>query len=311
MGCKQSELREDGEPINPENKPQVPLQCWYALPFTEQSSMPFTTFHDRNKGHVLFSNRLIPTRRAELEALGPQGPDTKNRFILGAEPIYGIGYLHNSALHIEYTWRLRVAHNGSASKYDKPFLDMLLGVKVFLNNILIPDSAPHEESLPQCTATYKAHEGCTQWRAVPLAIWPEENSIFMKGNVYLGLVFSVLQAFMTLEPGDHEMRIEVVYGCKSESNFCTDFISRGTATLTVNGQTQRAAERLNAAVVSAMSRPAAPVTPIPNPTELCAYCGAAKRYVCNTCYATICGSTKCVWSTVVGYPFGCTSHAAV
>ena len=307
MGCKQSDLREDGAPINPSNLPKVPLQSWYAEPFNEPSSMAFTPFHERNKGHVIYSKRVIPTSRAELDALGDTIMAVR-QFVLGKDEIYGMGYLHNSALHIEHTWRLRVANIPTIS--DRPFFDMLLGVKLFINDTLVPDSCPHADSLPQCTTTYEAHEACTQWRCVPVILWPDQDSMFLKGHIYRGLIYSFLQAVVTLNNGEHTLRTEVVYGCKKENEFCTDFISRGAITLVMTDEGREKAQTMLAFDACLLEAPKERYRPIANPSERCHYCGHAKKFICNVCHAQLCLSTKCVWSNFPGYPHGCLSHPA-
>lgn len=313
MGCKaSSEIRADGRAVNPAHLPPVPLDSWYAMPFQEKSDMPVTEFHERHKGHTLFSTKRIPTRKTDLDDLPGGAPAIKTNFQIGTEALYGMGYLHNTALFIEHAWRTRVPH-GAPGKFEKPFFDMLLGIKVFINNALVPDSFPHEESLPQCTSTYRAPEACALWRAVPMMFVPELRGPMMERCVlYHGLAFSFMEAAVSLPNGRHEMRVEVVYGCKRENDFCTDFISRGCCTVDLTDAGRSAMVGILSEVSARLQEnPPRTVELLEPSAPLCVFCGAPLAHYCTTCSAKICRSARCVWARVIGYPHGCTSHPAL
>lgn len=311
MGCKVSTVKGDGAPINPAHLPPVPEKSWYARKFVDFTPMPVTDFHVRHKGHTLFSRSKIPLRKTEIDAL-PAGPQLQSQFTLGVDTIYGMAYLHNTALFIEHHWRTRVQWNMGAEKYDKPFYNTLLGVKVFINDVLVPDSFPFGESIPFCTSTIRAPDAVSMWVAVPIVLCGHPDDEVLKTiSLYRGLMFSFLEAAITLQPGEHDVRVEVVYGCKAESNFCTEFISRGGLKVMVTNESR---ELLSGylSVLSGMleEHPRTTIPKMSLPHEPCVYCNTPKAYLCAICGAEICCSPQCVWSPVVGYPFGCKSHKA-
>lgn len=344
MGCQTTTAREggggaslDGRPhINPAHLPAVPADSWYATPFTEDTPMELTGFHAKRKGEVVFATKQIPTRAIEFAQLDTQNrePATSNTFQLGVDPIYGMGYLHNTALYIEHYWRTRVNHSFAGdSKFDRPFYNMLLGVKVFINNELVPDQAPGPDSLLQCTATIRAHEATSTWLCLPIILFPtggtiENNPLLSVVEVYRGLCLSFSLAAQTLLPGNHTVRVEVVYGCRAEQNFCTDFIARGSFTLVVaDGATDKLSRVVNELASMIQSHAAISAnsptglqreTVIPNralsasaaASRPCPFCSAPLRYVCTICSAHVCGSSSCVWSKFGGYPYGCQTHKA-
>lgn len=311
MGCKQSDLRDDGAIINPANLPPVPTDCWYALPFTETSPMPQTDFHTANKGKVLFSPLCIPTRAAEINSLPNKEPPLQFAFVVGEDNIYGMGYLHNTALFIEHHWRTRVEHNPPRNKFERPFYDCLIGIQVYINDVLVPDCAPHNESLVQCTTTYRAPEAVTLWRAVPIVLIGDPSHFTLSQvHLYRGLSLSFLTAVETLNVGEHDVRVEVVYGCKSEANFCTQFIARGACTIIVTDESRAKVRQLRSVVDRLIDDNPPRVLKGPA-TEGCLYCRHPLQYTCTICAARICGTPNCVWSAYIGYPFGCTSHGTV
>jgi hypothetical protein len=342
MGCQQSHVKggdSNARPhINPEHLPAVHSDSWYALPFTEETPMELTSFHSKHKGDVCFSSQLIPSRAAELQQLLPNHePLLQTVFTLGSDSIFGMGYLHNTALYIEHYWRTRVAHTFAGdSKYDRPFYNMLIGIKVFINDQLIPDQVSGPDSLLQCTATIRAHEATSTWLCVPVILCPldVDCTALSVVEVYRGLCLSFCLAAQTLLPGDHTVRIEVVYGCRAEANFCTDFIARGVCKLRVNDESSnhlnQLVDRLAALIEASASgqgrQQQQPGSPSGSPAtreretvildsasirpSACAFCSAPLKYVCTICGAHVCGSSSCVWSKFVGYPYGCQSHKA-
>lgn len=342
MGCKQSNIRGDNSfdgrlrHVNPDHLPAVPGDCWYAQRFTEESPMDMTEYHSQHKGRCVFSDSQIPTRSQQLEKLPDKSPLTRTTFILGEDSVFGMGYLHNTALYIEHYWRTRVQHPFPGdSKFDRPFYNMLLGVRVFINDQLVPDQVPQADSLLQCTTTIHAHEATTTWLCVPfvLSVPPtalQRTLLLTDVVLYRDLVLSFATAASTLHLGEHTVRTEVVYGCRAEGNFVTDFIARGTFSLIVDSESSsrcldlvaqltnlKAAEKRqqkefeNGSVLKPKSAARLQQDLAEGKPHVCAYCGAPLKYVCAICAASVCGSTACVWSKFVGYPWGCQTHRAV
>lgn len=312
MGCKNSVVRENMQLIdNGQQLPEVPKNSWYAMPFTEHTAMEFTAFHKKNIGKVIFAKTVIPTRAQELDQMGGTlATELETTAVLGKDLIYGMGYLYQTALCIEHHWRTRVVHSPPRGKFDRPFYDMLLGVKVFINDVLVPDQFPTNESLPQCTATLRANEATTTWLCVPVVLVGRlEDPVLRIIDLYRSLSASFAQAATTLQQGQHRVRVEIVYGCKSENNFCTDFIARGELKLIVNEQSAALIKRYARSLVPLLQSRGKNIIPV-EPSVGCAYCGHQKRFRCAVCGALVCGSPQCVWSKFVGYPHGCSTHQA-
>lgn len=317
MGCKQSELRDggaqgnsQGNVANPPHLPPVPEESWYAQPFVEESSMYVTPYHKARRGAIVFSNVHIPLTRVELEGLPNKEPSTTSEVELGKESVYGMAYLHETALCIEHHWRTRVSHDPPSGRYERPFYNMLLGVRVFINDIQVPDCFPHKDSLTQCTSTYLHHQAVAQWRAVPTPLLPDVDSLLLTDcSVYVPLVYSFLQAAITLEDGRHVVRVELVYGCRAENDFCTLHIAKGSFVAVVTPQGREEMLKRNAIVGSLLQENPPHMQPLAAPSgERCVYCGEPLAFLCTQCTAKVCGTARCVWSPVVGYPCACTSH---
>jgi hypothetical protein len=339
MGCNQSDLRggDEENPINREGVPEVPPGSWYAVPFDEPSPMPETPFHKQHKGKVLFGPRRFPTAPDDLALLpGGEPVVSHSPCIAGAQYLYGMAYLFNTALFVEHFWRTRVAHDPGAKDamarcFGRPFYDTLVGVKVYLDDVLVPDAAPHKQSLPQCTSTYRCHEAVALWRAIPVPLLPDLDAFPLNcTDVYHGLALSVATAVAALpvregedEANTHALRVEVVYGAKSEGNFCTDFIARGADTLIVNAATAAALEpyiaelrrRVRLGGEEGVTRnvvllPARMAQQLGD-AHSCAQCHQSMRYACTVCGAPVCGTQRCVTRPVEGYPYGCLNHRPV
>lgn len=322
MGCQQSTgLKGDASGGN-RAVPPVPSDSWYAQPFGEVTPMIMNSYHFDNRGEVVFSDVLLPATKEQLDS-HPIPKDVPNqvRFSLDSGNIFGMGYLFNTALYIEHHWRLRVAHTPVIpERFSRPFYNMLLGAKVFIDDQLVPDTGAFEDSLPGCTTTCRANEATTTWICLPLVfIGNLEHRLLKNMRLYRPMMMSFLSKAKDLTPGDHAVRVEIVYGCKAENNFCTEFISTGAFTLNVteSGKARAAALYDECSALHQVS-PTTEKRYVPCPTPLnnkpiptCATCSKPRDLTCTVCGANVCGSLQCVYTTVTGYPFGCRSHAAV
>lgn len=328
MGCKQSNIKGGDGLINPHHLPEVPPESWYAQSFMEPTEMVATPFHTANKGKVLFATTLIPTKLSDLQNQPDPGNPSNlaGEFQYGRDPIYGMSYLHSTALFIEHYWRTRVVHTFNGAKFDRPGYNMLLGVKVFIDDALVPDQDSKPDSLLQCTTTLFANEATKLWICVPVVLFADlTDPMLSVMDLYRPLVHSFAKAVEGLAVGPHDVRVEVVYGCRAEANFCTDFIARGSFVMQVTEESLTAARTISAQLEQIMAVHAAtqvgakgePVRetillcpPERRPANPCAYCSAPLKYSCTVCGANVCGSTGCVWSKFLGYPHGCATHKA-
>ena len=322
MGCEQSAQRKtsDGDGATDANGlPNVPAGSWYGSPY-DMHNPAVTVYHESHKGEILFNTEIFPTADGDLAALPGGVPRVRQeRFCLGVDNMYGMAYLHATPLFTEYTWRSRVAHDPPQGKFEKPFYDTLVGIKVSVDGVAIPDSAPTAESLPQCTATLKSHEAMN-WTAIPIVLLPDPlHSIVRHSSAYYGLMQSFAMRALTLRPtGDvHRVDVEVCYGCKNERDFCTPFIAQGSFEMVVLDDAMGAVRGVLDAARRGLASEAAAARQIPLAMQEqnhgpCPSCGDAMRYACSTCTAPVCGGPAC--SSVArrgGYPQACSVHMAV
>ncbi|PWV07573.1 hypothetical protein C3747_100g67 [Trypanosoma cruzi] len=354
--------------------PQVPSNSWYAREFTEVTRMSLTEFHMKKRGNVVFSNAYIPVGASELEKLPGRAPPMPATLEIGRDLVYGMAYLHNTPLFTEHQWRLRVAHHakwrqdegkkheGSEERrsicrrewaktiYDRPGIDTLVGIRVFVENKLVPDEYPTTRSIPNCTATIDASEAFNNWICIPIVLVGYLNN-FLLGTITLYRFLSLnFAGYMLRQPinlsgveaaaagydgdgegaddcsDDHasrkfEIYVEVVYGCSSEFNFCTDYISKGSVEVIMTRRSKLALktykERLHKLIQgSLLSREQ--VVPMDRlemvaqqqSSRNCLFCGSPLRYTCTICGAQLCGTLMCVWRPFAGYPSGCSVHKA-
>ncbi|CCD11580.1 unnamed protein product, partial [Trypanosoma congolense IL3000] len=200
MGCQQSSVRMAPRGPNVAGAaglspliPAVPSESWYAQELEEVSRMTFTQFHTMQRGNVVFSKTCVPVGSSELEGLPNQAPPLAREVVIGKDALYGMAYLHDTALFMEHQWRLRVAHYKSTCSptfdakafgvpstdeekvrlwdlkktvYERPCCDTYVGVKVYVNGELVPDLFPTRTSLPQCTSTFESSEVFNNWRCI-------------------------------------------------------------------------------------------------------------------------------------------------
>jgi hypothetical protein len=315
MGCKQSDLREDGTVINPDHLPPVPAGSWYGQPY-DGPEVQLSPFHERHRGLIPFNTEYFPTSNADLARLPNREPRIRDdMFCLGVDSIYGMAYLHSTALFTEYSWRSRVTHDAPSGKFEKPFYDTLMGIKVSVDGVQIPDSAPTAESLPQCTATLRAHEA-VEWRAVPVILFPDPNHFTMRhSSLYYGLVQSFCMLALTLREGSrHKVDVEVCYGCKAEAEFCTDFIAEGSFELAVmegaQSQVREVLETARRGLANVGMARTVPLTYQEQPGS-CNSCGQTLQHACTACCAPVCGNKNCTTVIAVGYPQSCPHHLPI
>ncbi|KAH8609711.1 hypothetical protein ERJ75_001173000 [Trypanosoma vivax] len=117
------------------------------------------------------------------------------------------------------------------------------------------------------------------------------------------------------------VRVEVVYGCRMERNFCTDFIAKGSVELSMSKQSKALLssyrERLlkllaagNAGKQQVVPMDTLMLVEQQRASANCLFCNGQLRYICTICGARLCGAASCVWKPFVGYPHGCSSHKA-
>lgn len=393
-----------GPPESADNKkqrsvpvlPLVPTNSWYAAPFSEGTTTPFTEFHLQNKGRVLFGKLPIPTLPGELEALPSRSPTTITEFELGKDLVYGMAYLHNTALYTEHRWRGRVLHllkvkDGTAEVpesirkvsefmkgqqqqrrqstlqseevnpsppsqspspgpasltkhsgvaggqmrsllslaraeptiYSRPFFDMLLGIKVYVDEELVPDHYPGLNSLPQCTTTLDTHDAVTNWVCVPIILMGFLNHMTLDViDLYRTLSLSFVEHLLHLKtpptpsentPRSLNVRVEVVYGCRTEAYFCTDFIARGSCRLLLRASAKhgiKGYEESLRALIKARRSSEQVIHFGAGPHRSCPFCKLPYAYRCTVCGAELCSSVVCSQRPVTGYPRGCTAHKA-
>ena len=271
--------------------------------------MHVTDLHEQLKGNTMFASQVVPVKKLEIDNARPT---FREKFTLGVDTIYGMGYLHNTALFIEHHWRTRVTHNPPTGKFDRPFYDMLIGIKVSIDGRLVEDLLPRADSLPQCTTTLRSHECASVWICIPFVLVGDPEQHVLKDiDMYRELSLSFLRACAALTVGEHSVLVDIVYGCKKEARFCSEFISRGTFKLDVKPESRALVEsqfRMIQTLRSAETTPAVPCNP---PKGACIFCGAPLKFYCTVCGATICGTAKCVWCKFSGYPHACSTHTVV
>eukprot|EP00388_Colpodella_angusta_P043570 GDKK01059965.1.p1 GENE.GDKK01059965.1~~GDKK01059965.1.p1 ORF type:complete len:285 (-),score=3.52 GDKK01059965.1:200-958(-) len=251
--------------------------------------------------------------------MNPTNVELVDQFVLGVDTIYGMGYFHNTALLIEHRWRTRVAFEPKIpTRFDRPFYNMFLGIKISVDGHMVPDLCGFEGSLPGCTATIRAAEATTTWLCVPLVLSGDlDNRVLAKHHTYKSTMYNFL-SYMSKQPtGPHRVRVDVVYGCHQENNFQTDFISTGSCVVIVMDDSKSLIapiiQRLE--IMKGEDGPN-PASHIDNAGGLgsdtrCPQCQMPKDLCCTVCGASVCGSPSCVRVPVNGYPFGCRSHKAV
>ena len=327
MGCGESksregQLRPGGKRVSKEEGgdelPDVPEQSWYGLPFTDITPMPPNAFGSRYAGMVLFNNTHFPTAPRELHRLPNNEPLVRAEdelFVLGVDHVFGMAYLHDTALSVEHAWRLRVNHNvASTARYEKPFYDTLVGIQVFINGRLVPDQKPHELSLKGCTATLNTHDAVSVWRCIPIPLLPSPDHFTVATiHIYRGLAYSFAAAAASLRPGTHAVRVDVVYGCRKENDFATEFIARGELSLAVPADSREAVLRHVARMERLVNAPPPEHRLIPmgdaGRCGVCPTCTQPAAMACTICGARVCGTVRCAWTIVEGYPFCCATHS--
>lgn len=324
MGCKASQVKGDGSPVlesegaDGVKLPDVPPGSWYAKPFEEPSRMEMSEFHSRNKGRSLFSTRLLPASRQQFD-MNPSVVELCDQFVLGVDTIYGMGYFHNTALLIEHRWRTRVSFEPKfPTRFDRPFYNMFLGLKIIVNGQLVPDLCAFEGSLPGCTATIRAAEATTTWLCVPIILCGDlNNRVLTKHHTYKSTMFNFLSYMSQQPPGSYKVRVDAVYGCHQENNFQTDFIATGSTNVVVMEDSKTLItpmiEKLSAMMKEDGPNPASHIDNAggTGSETRCPQCQMPKDLCCTVCGASVCGSPSCIRMPVNGYPFGCRSHKAV
>jgi hypothetical protein len=262
------------------------------------------------------------------------------------------------AVVIDYL-RTMCYERGEASVYDRPGDDFLIGVKLYVNNELVEDHYPIVNALPQCTATLVVKEAAQHWNCVPFVLMGYINQLMLDPIcIYHALSLSFVEhllrikipestaaaaegsaATATTAPGgkgrpapakkklstsiDLPLRVEIVYGCRAEAYFCTDFVSRGSCTLRMTESSKRALkayeEKLRALVRLRLAAPQ--LIPressmnnnsaggFPPPPRNCSGCGHPLQFRCTICGADVCGMPMCATNATVGYPRACIRHA--
>ncbi|KPI89457.1 hypothetical protein ABL78_1421 [Leptomonas seymouri] len=286
-------------------------------------------YEGKNAGNA---SEKLPKRVSPSSADLPQSP---------ASP------LGNKTVPIDYR-RTMVYERGEASVYDRPCDDLLLGIKLYVNDELVDDHYPIVNALPQCTATLAVKEATQHWNCVPFVLIGYLNQLMLDPIcVYhaLSLNFAehllriktpasttrakasaaAVEAPTDIDPKsappmkppafiDLSLRVEVVYGCRAESFYCTEFISRGACTLRMTELSKPALksyeEKLRALVRLRLAAPQliARVSNGVPPPRHCSGCGYPMQYQCTVCGADVCGMPMCATKAAVGYPRACTKH---
>ncbi|KAG5499912.1 hypothetical protein GH5_04049 [Leishmania sp. Ghana 2012 LV757] len=156
---------------------------------------------------------------------------------------------------------------GETAVFDRPADDLLIGIKVFVNEELVEDHYPDVHALPQCTATVTAREAAQFWNCVPFVLMGYLNQTLLDPiSLFHTLSLNFVEHLLRVKlPGRHStgsaegrteaplarppssvtapsrltkaapvelpLRVEVVYGCRAEAFYCTGFISRGCCVL--------------------------------------------------------------------------------
>ncbi|CAJ1990325.1 hypothetical protein conserved [Leishmania donovani] len=250
---------------------------------------------------------------------------------------------------VEYSNIMRF-ERGEAAVYDRPADDFLIGIKVFVSEELVEDHYPDVHALPQCTATITAKEAAQLWSCVPFVLIGYLNQALLDPiSLFHTLSLSFVEHLLRVKlPGrgpagpaeerakatstrpsssaaapsqptkaallELPLRVEVVYGCRAEAFYCTDFISRGRCVLRMTEASKPSLksyeEKLRALVKARHRAPQLiprPASGLP-PPRACAGCGYPLQFRCSFCGAEVCGSSVCALSAVIGYPRACTRH---
>ena len=323
MGCKQSQLR--GDPASGvdtasetnsaiaedlKNRPAVPPASWYGQPLQEVSSLPMTAFHHSRRGAVVFAPTFVPAAREELDSRPGGQPDTLDHGTvvdLGQDHLYAMAYLYNTGLYTEHRWRLRVPH-GNRHRFERPFYDTLMTVKLIVNGCLVPDALPHRDSVNGCTATINAPEALARWKHVPLVLVPDtEHFTFSDMRLFDGMVASFAKYCSELHEGEYQLDVEVGYGCHSENDFQSGFIATGSVAFMLDRQARARLETLSTMALQ-RSKPRY----VPNAriiaNSVCATCNLPLKLKCTVCGAAVCGMSSCIFADRKGYPMACESH---
>lgn len=291
------------------------------------------------------------TRRPAKEASVPAFPSSSSSSEVPSSP----------APPIDYRSTMTYEH-GEAAVYERPGNDLLIGVKLYVDDELVEDHYPIRNALPQCTATLPVTEAAQHWNCVPFVLMGYLNQQMLDPiSVYHSLSLSFVEHLLRVKlpesaapakgstaspvtaaptrkdatpaltkksaapPLELTLRVEVVYGCRAEAYYCTDFICRGACTLRMTESSKkalkayeeklRALARLRLAAPQLISRGSGSSSSssggegnLPPPRN-CHLCGHPLQYRCTVCGADVCGMPTCATSTVVGYPRACTRHA--
>ncbi|ORC87109.1 uncharacterized protein TM35_000242590 [Trypanosoma theileri] len=249
--------------------------------------------------------------------------------------------------------------------YDRPYFDTFVAFKVYVDDKLVPDHYPSSKSIPNCTATIFTSEAFNNWICIPVVLIGYLNN-FLLSTIslyrYLSLNFVeyLLQQSSSLYGNDifgsdentnttnnnsnsnnsveesnnnqevkrvFKVRVEVVYGCRSEMNFCTDYISKGSVNIVMTKKSRGVLKSYEEKLRKLIQR-SLPVRDQLIPMDrlalvtqeqqeqqqqrsrVCLFCNSPLRFTCTICGAQLCGTTACVWRPFTGYPHGCSVHKA-
>ncbi|KAG5500499.1 hypothetical protein JKF63_03593 [Porcisia hertigi] len=240
---------------------------------------------------------------------------------------------------------------GEAAVYERPDDKLLIGIKVFVNEEMVENHYPDVHALPQCTATITAKEAAQSWSCVPFVLMGFLNQMLIDPiSIFHTLSLNFVEHLLRVKlhgcsntatseervrasstqssslaaANSHRtkavslelpLRVEVVYGCRAEAFYCTEFISRGQCLLRMTEASKPSLksyeEKLRALVKLRHTAPQL----IPRPTSgfspprACVGCGHLLQYRCTVCGAEVCGELTCAFSAVTGYPRPCRRHA--
>ncbi|ESL10569.1 hypothetical protein TRSC58_01697 [Trypanosoma rangeli SC58] len=235
------------------------------------------------------------------------------------------------------------------SVYGRPSINTLVGIRVFVDNKLVPDHNSTARSIPNCTATIDTSEAFNNWICIPIVLVGYLNNFLLSTiTLYRSLSLNfvdymlrqpIISSGISVTEGNHdgsdreegcgsegasrafEICVEVVYGCPSELNFCTDYISKGKVQLVMTRQSQVALKsygnKLRKLILagSLLREQVVPMDRLEivtrhHSSRNCLFCRSPLRYTCTICGAQLCGAVMCVWRPFAGYPSGCSVHKA-